>query len=237
MNSPASKPRVVVVTTADTLVLNRLRQLARDHHLVIVSAHSPTGASVAEVEAHAPPDGPLEIAVVDLEQPGAVAMIAALRERWPEVLLAGHLASPQSALWLSAEQAGCDLVASRGAFALQLGRLLATWEGPRRRRFPLVASADIAGRLGLVQRFPESPLGPVALYHLGGRLYVAGDACPHAGAQLSTGELSGPVVTCPRHGSQFDVRSGERLRGPADVEIRTYPVVEEGGQVYVLVEP
>jgi nitrite reductase/ring-hydroxylating ferredoxin subunit len=44
-------------------------------------------------------------------------------------------------------------------------------------------------------------------------------------------------VTCPRHGSQFDVRSGERLRGPADIGLPTFPVVEDKGQVYVLVEP
>ncbi len=43
------------------------------------------------------------------------------------------------------------------------------------------------------------------------------------------------MVTCPRHGSQFDVANGQRLRGPADTDIATYPSVEDGGQFYLLV--
>jgi len=51
---------------------------------------------------------------------------------------------------------------------------------------------------------------------------------------LSEGELEQRVLTCPRHGSQFDVCTGERLRGPADTGIATYPVVVAGGQVSFL---
>jgi nitrite reductase/ring-hydroxylating ferredoxin subunit len=47
--------------------------------------------------------------------------------------------------------------------------------------------------------------------------------------------LEGGVVTCPRHGSQFDVSTGERLRGPADTDIATWPTVADGGQLYLLV--
>ena len=43
------------------------------------------------------------------------------------------------------------------------------------------------------------------------------------------------VVTCPRHGSQFDVTTGQRVRGPADTDIATYPTLEDGGQLYLLV--
>jgi nitrite reductase/ring-hydroxylating ferredoxin subunit len=51
---------------------------------------------------------------------------------------------------------------------------------------------------------------------------------------LSEGELQGTVITCPRHGSQFDVRTGERLRGPAEREIKTYRVETDGGQVFIV---
>jgi nitrite reductase/ring-hydroxylating ferredoxin subunit len=77
----------------------------------------------------------------------------------------------------------------------------------------------------------------LAVYHVGNRFHTCADRCPHAGATLSEGELEGGVVTCPRHGSQFDVATGQRLRGPADTDIATYPTLEDGGQLYLLVGP
>jgi nitrite reductase/ring-hydroxylating ferredoxin subunit len=76
---------------------------------------------------------------------------------------------------------------------------------------------------------------PLAVYHIGSRFHACADRCPHAGATLSEGELEAGVVTCPRHGSQFDVATGQRLRGPADTDIATYPTIEDGGQLYLLV--
>jgi nitrite reductase/ring-hydroxylating ferredoxin subunit len=48
---------------------------------------------------------------------------------------------------------------------------------------------------------------------------------------LSAGEIEGTVDTCPGHGSRFDVRTGERLRGPADTDIEAFPLLQEGGQI------
>jgi 3-phenylpropionate/trans-cinnamate dioxygenase ferredoxin subunit len=46
-----------------------------------------------------------------------------------------------------------------------------------------------------------------------GDLYFAADnRCPHMGAKLSSGSLEGTIVTCPRHGSQFDLRNGHVVR-------------------------
>ena len=75
----------------------------------------------------------------------------------------------------------------------------------------------------------------LAIYHVGSRFLACADRCPHAGATLSDGELEQGVITCPRHGSQFDVSTGQRLRGPADTDIATYPTLEDGGQLYLLV--
>ena len=98
----------------------------------------------------------------------------------------------------------------------------------------LAPEQDFAGRLGFVGRVEESPAGPVAVYHLGGgRLCAISDACPHAGASLSEGELDGDIVTCPRHGSQFRVTDGERVRGPADEAVATVRVLVEAGDVFL----
>ena len=45
-----------------------------------------------------------------------------------------------------------------------------------------------------------------------GEYYAVDNTCPHLNGVLSDGTLDGYTVTCPRHGSQFDVRNGENLR-------------------------
>lgn len=180
------------------------------------------------------PPAPPAVVVVDLDAPGAEDALVDLRHRWPEALLAGHLGLPDRERWLAAERAGCDLVANRGALAVALRKRLAGGTPRRGRRVPLFALADAAGRLGCVHREPGPDGEPMAVYHVGSHFHACADRCPHAGATLSEGDLEGGVVTCPRHGSQFDVSTGERLRGPADTDIATWPTVSDGGQLYLL---
>lgn len=47
---------------------------------------------------------------------------------------------------------------------------------------------------------------------VGDSYYAADNRCPHMGGDLSSGTLTGTIVTCPLHHSQFDLRSGEALR-------------------------
>jgi len=62
----------------------------------------------------------------------------------------------------------------------------------------------------------------------GGNLYAFDDTCTHAGCSLGRGKLDGTTVTCPCHGSQFDVTSGAVLRGPASRPVRSRSVKVEG---------
>jgi nitrite reductase/ring-hydroxylating ferredoxin subunit len=48
-----------------------------------------------------------------------------------------------------------------------------------------------------------------------GMVCAIANACTHRGGPLNEGERDGNMVTCPWHGSQFDLCSGEVLRGPA----------------------
>ena len=68
----------------------------------------------------------------------------------------------------------------------------------------------------------------VTVSNAGGRLYAFDDTCTHAGCSLAEGELDGTTVTCECHGSQFDVRSGAVLRGPAELPVRSRTVMVEG---------
>jgi len=52
----------------------------------------------------------------------------------------------------------------------------------------------------------------ILLARVGDKYYAADNRCPHIGGNLSQGKLEGTVVTCPRHGSQFDLNNGQVVR-------------------------
>ena len=64
----------------------------------------------------------------------------------------------------------------------------------------------------------------IAVFNLGDRLVATDARCTHVGGPLERGPLRGAQVTCPLHGSVFDVTTGAVVRGPARQPLRTYPV-------------
>ena len=66
----------------------------------------------------------------------------------------------------------------------------------------------------------------VAVFKIGEEVYAIGDRCSHAEASLSEGEVFDCVVECPRHGSEFDLRSGQAGR-PAPAIVMVTARVEE----------
>ena len=52
----------------------------------------------------------------------------------------------------------------------------------------------------------------ILLAKVGESYYAIGNRCAHMGGDLSAGKLEGTIITCPRHGSQFDVRDGKVIR-------------------------
>jgi nitrite reductase/ring-hydroxylating ferredoxin subunit len=74
----------------------------------------------------------------------------------------------------------------------------------------------------------------IALYRVGDKVYATDDVCSHAGASLSDGgHYEGFVVTCPAHGGQFDIRTGQAVRMPAISPIATFAVQVQNGTVLV----
>ncbi len=87
----------------------------------------------------------------------------------------------------------------------------------------------------------------ILLARVGGRCYASEGSCPHSGGDLASGRLEGSVVTCPRHGSQFDVSDGHMIRWaqlPGVVSalskavkkprgLKTYPAKVEAGKVMI----
>jgi nitrite reductase/ring-hydroxylating ferredoxin subunit len=73
----------------------------------------------------------------------------------------------------------------------------------------------------------------IAIARVGGAFYAFGDTCTHQGCSLAEGDMEGTTVTCPCHGSQFEVTTGDVLRGPAREPVRSYPVRLESGMLRV----
>lgn len=73
----------------------------------------------------------------------------------------------------------------------------------------------------------------IAIYNVDGEFFATCDTCSHEEASLTEGWLDDDVVTCPSHGAEFSVRTGEALSLPATEPVATYPVRVEGDDVFV----
>jgi 3-phenylpropionate/trans-cinnamate dioxygenase ferredoxin component len=73
----------------------------------------------------------------------------------------------------------------------------------------------------------------IAVFLIDGSVFAIGDRCSHAEASLAEGEVFDHEVECPRHGSTFDLRTGEPHTLPATKPVPTYSVSIEDGNVYV----
>jgi nitrite reductase/ring-hydroxylating ferredoxin subunit len=71
-----------------------------------------------------------------------------------------------------------------------------------------------------------------------GKYYSIDGKCTHAGGELWNGKLVGNVVKCPKHGSEFDIKTGRVIKGPwvpfsKANETKTHPVTVEGEDIFV----
>jgi 3-phenylpropionate/trans-cinnamate dioxygenase ferredoxin component len=80
----------------------------------------------------------------------------------------------------------------------------------------------------------------VLLIKFEGSYYAIGARCTHLKGELSKGKLEGKIITCPLHGSKFDVTTGECISGPKIGFLKlkaanepVYPVKIEGDSIMV----
>lgn len=83
----------------------------------------------------------------------------------------------------------------------------------------------------------------VAVFNVKGELFAVLDRCPHAGASLCEGRLTGlmsadgpgeyrlsregEILRCPWHGWEFDLRTGKSCAEPTKLWIRNFDVALE----------
>jgi 3-phenylpropionate/trans-cinnamate dioxygenase ferredoxin subunit len=75
----------------------------------------------------------------------------------------------------------------------------------------------------------------VGVYNLDGEFFAIEDRCSHDDGPLCEGDFDQEtgVAICPRHGANFDIRSGRALTLPAYEPVETFPVRVDDGVVKV----
>jgi 3-phenylpropionate/trans-cinnamate dioxygenase ferredoxin subunit len=86
---------------------------------------------------------------------------------------------------------------------------------------------------------------PLCLFNIAGEFFALNDRCPHEGASLADGNISGIVesdrpghyrlcrrgemIKCPWHGWEFDIRTGQSWSDPDRTRVRAYDAEAVGG--------
>ena len=76
----------------------------------------------------------------------------------------------------------------------------------------------------------------IAVFRIQDDVYAIGDRCSHAEASLAEGELFDMDVECPRHGSAFNLATGEPDAFPATRPVPVYTAEIADGEVFLTVE-
>lgn len=96
----------------------------------------------------------------------------------------------------------------------------------------LCAFDDVAP--GTAKRFDVGALR-VAVVRIGDDVYAIGDRCTHQDISLAEGEIDADerTIECWKHGSQFDLRTGEALSLPATRPTPVYDVEVRDGRIWL----
>ena len=100
--------------------------------------------------------------------------------------------------------------------------------------------AGVADVAGLPERKPVRVTvdeAAVLLLKSDDQVFAVGNQCTHQGAGLDRGvvKIAGSVrtVTCPAHGSMFNLETGKAMRPPATKPVPVYDVKVEDGRLFV----
>ncbi len=73
-----------------------------------------------------------------------------------------------------------------------------------------------------------------AIYHApDGKFYCTEGMCSHENIHLCDGLVMDHLIECPKHNGQFDYRTGEAMRAPVCVNLKTFPVKVNGDRVFI----
>ena len=108
-------------------------------------------------------------------------------------------------------------------------------------RYVKVARADEVAPGGKLKAAAEDKT--LLVTNVDGTYYAIDNRCPHMGGSLYDGELKGDTITCPRHKTVFNVKTGAVVTNGRIAFVRfnvtdtkAYPVKAEDGDLFVGLE-
>jgi 3-phenylpropionate/trans-cinnamate dioxygenase ferredoxin subunit len=80
---------------------------------------------------------------------------------------------------------------------------------------------DHSGRTFAIYRSPDD------------RYFCTDGLCTHEQVHLADGLVMDDIIECPKHNAQFEYRTGEAVRAPACINLKTYPTKIADGRVFI----
>src|SRR5690349_11269311 len=80
---------------------------------------------------------------------------------------------------------------------------------------------DHAGQIFAIYRSPED------------QFFATAGICTHEHNCLADGLVMGDIIECPKHNGRFNYKTGAAKGAPVTVNLRTYPIKVEGGDVFI----
>jgi 3-phenylpropionate/trans-cinnamate dioxygenase ferredoxin component len=94
-------------------------------------------------------------------------------------------------------------------------------------------------QMGEMKKFNVSGTD-ILIANVDGAFYAISNTCTHMGGSLADGILENGIVKCPRHGSQFDVKTGKCVGAltmffikKTAADVQAYPLELKDGQIYI----
>lgn len=75
------------------------------------------------------------------------------------------------------------------------------------------------------------------LAHIEGEFYCTDDLCTHEDSSLYLGALYDGCIECTLHSSRFNLKTGEAMNEPATKALQTYPVTQQGDNLFISLNP
>jgi len=98
----------------------------------------------------------------------------------------------------------------------------------------VAARAELPEDSGSVARVGDDEF---ALFRAGEQVYAYTNVCPHKGGPVGEGLVIDGIVTCPWHGSQFEIATGACVGGPASAPLEAIPVELQDDDILIDVHP
>lgn len=83
----------------------------------------------------------------------------------------------------------------------------------------------------------------ILLTNIQNSYYAIDNTCPHMGGSLYEGQLNGSLITCPKHGSMYDVTNGRTIKSGKlffmkvkTSDVKSYPIKVEGTDIMIGIE-